>query len=191
MPRPPATLAWLLPLCCLSLACSGGANLQRPTASFRQPTVREVTPEGFTVDFNLDLQNPNAVDLPLAGTDYKVSLAGVKVVDDTAKPGGSVPANGSAPVTLPVTFSFDSLLKAERAIRGGGGNIPVEFDGVIDFAGGNSQLAGLGLGNSLRLPVHYEGTIPVRDLMRDPTILMRSPAAQRLFGTGLDRIFNR
>src|SRR5688572_16896508 len=99
MPRSPAVLAWALPLCCLSVACSG-TNLKRPTASFRQPVVRNVTAEGFTVDFNLDLQNPNAVALPLTKTDYKVSVAGVQVVDDSAKPGGSIPANGSLPVTL-------------------------------------------------------------------------------------------
>ena len=190
MSRSPAALAWLLPLCCLSLACSG-ANLKKPTASFRQPGVRDVTAEGFTVDFNLDLHNPNAVALPLAKTDYKVALAGVEVFDDSAKPGGSVPANGSLPVKLPVRLSFDKLLKAEQAIRASGGNIPVEFDGAIDFSGGNRQLAGLGLGDSLRLPVHYEGNLPVSELLRDPTVLLTSPAARKLFGSALPGIFNR
>ena len=191
MSRSPAALAWLLPLCCLSLACSGSNNLQKPTASFRPPAVRDVTPEGFTVDFNLDLHNPNAVALPLTRTDYKVALAGVEVFDDSANPGGSIPANGSLPVKLPVRLSFEKLLKAEQAIRASGGTIPVEFDGAIDFSGGNQQLAGLGLGDSLRLPVHYEGNLPVSELLRDPMVLLRSPAAQKLFGRGLQGIFNR
>src|SRR3954462_13168237 len=107
---------FILPLCLLSLACS---QVQKPTASLRSADVGAVPTDGFTANFALDVHNPNAFKLPLSDADYALALGGVQVTKDTIKPGGSIPANGSMPLTIPARLSFDSLLKAEEAIRAG------------------------------------------------------------------------
>src|SRR5678815_308569 len=86
-------------MCMLSLACS---QVQKPTASLRSADVGAITTDGFTANFALDVHNPNAFELPLTDADYALALGGVQVTKDTIKPGGSIPANGSTPVTIPV-----------------------------------------------------------------------------------------
>src|SRR3954454_19931204 len=123
MRKLPVALAFV-PLCLLSLACS---SVQKPTASLRSADVGAITAEGFTANFDLDVHNPNAFALPLTNADYGLSLGGVKVVKDTVKPEGSIPAGGSKPLSIPVRLSFQDLLKAEEAIRAGGGDVPYEL----------------------------------------------------------------
>ena len=184
--RTAAKFVWLLPLCSLCVACS---SVQRPTASIRSANLGDVTARGFVLNFDLDLQNPNSVPLPLGDADYALSLGGVKVIDDTAKPEGSIPANGSLGVRLPVTVSFDSLLKAEKAIRASGGDIPYEFEGALDFSQGG--LGGMLPGGATRVPLRYSGTLPLKRILSDPEALLNSPAAQRLAGKVLGQIFGR
>src|SRR5215204_6005880 len=104
----------LVLLCLADVGCSA---VQKPTASLKSATIGEATADGITVNFDLDLRNPNAFALPLGDADYALSLGGVKVIDDKLKPSGSIPAGGDLAFTLPVRLTFADLLKAERAIR--------------------------------------------------------------------------
>jgi LEA14-like dessication related protein len=173
-------------MCLLSLACS---QVQKPTASLRSADVGAVTTDGFTANFAIDLHNPNAFELPLTDADYALSFGGVQVTKDTVKPGGSIPAKGSAPVTIPVRLSFESLLKAEEAIRAGRGDVPYEFDGALGFSGGSGGLASLGI--PTKIPLKYSGTLPLRKVFSDPTVLLNSAAARKLAGKGLESLLNR
>lgn len=177
---------WVALACVASLGCSS-LNLQKPTADFRSANIRNVSAQGFTVDFDVNLTNPNAVTIPLAAADYKLAFGGVQVVDNSVKPGESLPANGSTHVTLPVSVSFDSLLKAEEAIRRGSGDVPFQFSGDLDF-GSSSKLP---LNLPLKVPFDYRGTLPVKQVLSDPTVILSSPAARKLAGQAIDRILGR
>jgi LEA14-like dessication related protein len=180
----------VLPLCFLALACAP-ASLQKPTARFESASVGEVTPQGFRVNFGVALTNPNAFAVPLTSADYKLSLGGQQVIDDSYKAKESIPANGTARMTLPVTLSFEKLLAAEESIRHGGGDVPFTIGGNLAFGAGNSSIPLLGSGGGVRVPFEYSGTLPLRSVLSDPTVLLRSPAArelaQRLFGSLLSR----
>jgi LEA14-like dessication related protein len=178
-------LGTFVPLCLLSLACS---SVQKPTASLRSADVGDISAEGFTAKFDLDVHNPNAFALPLSDADYALSLGGVKVVNDTVKPDGSIPAGGSRGVTIPVRLTFQDLLKAEEAIRAGGGDVPYQLDGALGFTGGGGLAA---LGVPTKIPLRYSGTLPLRKVFADPTVLLNSPAARRLAGKGLESLLNR
>src|SRR5688572_3152229 len=104
--------ASLIPLTLLSLACSA---VERPTASFRSAEVGGLSPEGFTLNFGFDVENPNDFDLPIRNADYALSFGGVTVIDDQATPSGELRARERTNVTVPVRLSFDDLLKAGRA----------------------------------------------------------------------------
>src|SRR5438128_7908450 len=90
----------VLPLILVSLACSA---IKEPSATFKSMNVTDVTPQGFTMAFDLDVQNPNPVALPIQQANYKIGFGGVNVLDGKANPAGTLPANGSVPVKLPVT----------------------------------------------------------------------------------------
>ena len=176
-------LAFVVPLAA-TVGCSS-LNVQRPTAAVTGMAVRDVTAAGFTMAFGVDLTNPNAVALPLAGADYKLALAGSPVADGKATPDGTLPAHGSTSVTLPVTLTFEQLLTAEQAIAQGGGNVPYALDGGLSFGTGSA------LFGNLRVPVSYSGTLPLKDVVSDPQAMAQNPAARKLAGDLVGKLFGR
>ena len=171
-------------LCCLASGCAA-LNVQKPTAAVTGMSVRGVDAEGFTLDFALDVSNPNRFALPLSAADYELGVGGVEVLRGEAAPHRSIPANGTLAVTLPVSVGFENLLKAEQAVRDTGGNVPYDLAAGLSFDTG-SPLAG-----KVRVPVRYSGTLPLRRILSDPEALLRNPAAKRLAASLLGRYFGR
>ena len=184
MPRAAALLLGLL-FCAAAPGCSSLTGLQRPTASVTGMALGEVDARGFTMNFDVDLDNPNGVALPLAAADYALGLGGVEVLDGKANPSGSVPARGSRRVTLPVSVAFEDLLSAEQAIRDTGGDVPYDLSGGLSFDTGNPLLG------SLRVPLRYSGTLPLKRILSDPQALLQSDAARKLAAQVLGQFFRR
>ena len=180
MPRQ-LLIGTVLPLCLLSLACSS-RSVQRPRAAFESAEIGELTAEGFTVNFGFDVDNPNDFDLPIREADYALSLGGVKVIDDQARPKGALRAGERTNVTVPVQLSFNDVIRAGRAVWRSGGDIPYEFDGALGFTGGGGLAA---FGMPQRVPLRYSGTLPLRRILSDPQVLLNSPAARTLARWGL------
>jgi hypothetical protein len=74
-----------LPLCFLTLACTP-TTLQKPTARFQSANVRDVSAQGFRVDFDVALTNPNSFSVPLTAADYKLALGGQDVTTTPSSP---------------------------------------------------------------------------------------------------------
>jgi LEA14-like dessication related protein len=171
----------------VSAGCSN-VNLQRPIMSVESMSVQEITPQGFTMLFDVNVANPNSVALPLADVDYKLGLGGVDLLDGTARPGTNrIAANDAGSVTLPVHVTFESLLAAEQAIRRGGGDVPYSLDATFEFPSGSVPL----LSQPIRVPLKYIGTLRTRELLKDPTVLLRSPAARKVAEWAVGSIFGR
>jgi LEA14-like dessication related protein len=171
-------------LCLLTVGCAA-LSVQRPTAAVTGMAVQDVTAAGFTMNFGIDLTNPNAFALPLTAADYKVGLGGVGVADGRATPDASLPANGSATVSVPVTLTYDGLLAADQAIVKTGGNVPYTFDGGLSFGTHNPLLG------DLRVPISTTGVLPLRDVLNNPQAVLQSPAARKLAQDLLDGLFGR
>ena len=182
-----ARRAGVLLLLAIGLLGPGCATVKQPTATFKKMDVTGVTTSGFTMAFDLDVQNPNPVALPLSEADYKLSLGGVDVVEGKAKPEGTLPPHGDLAVTLPVTVTYENLLAAESAIRKGDGKIPYAFTGEIELGGGAKGF----LGQRASVPLKYERTLDVKSLLEDPQTLLKSPAARKLAERLLKGWFSR
>jgi LEA14-like dessication related protein len=128
------------------------------------------------MNVDVDVQNPNAVALPLSNVDYGLGLGGVKVIDKArAKPASSIPANGTGTVTIPVALTFENLLAAEEAIRKGGGAVEYALNAGLNFD------TGLPVIGVQRVPIRHEGTLDVRELLsRNWGTILTSPAAREL-----------
>lgn len=163
----------LCPLICLITGCST-LGLQTPTASVTAMSLQDIDAQGLTMNFEVDLKNPNAVALPLANADYALDLGGVKVLSGKAVPQGSLPANGSTAITLPVRLTYDNLFAAEQAIAKGGGDVPYALDGGLSFSTGNA------LFGTVRAPLRYSGTLQLRPVLSDPKLWLQSDAARKL-----------
>jgi LEA14-like dessication related protein len=167
-----------------SIGCSA-MNLQTPTAAVTGMAVQNVNAAGFTMNFDVDVKNPNSIELPIGAADYKLGLSGQTIVDGKASPEGSVAAGGSRHVTLPVTLTYENLLAAEQAIVKGGGNIPYSLDAGLSF---NSGIPILGV---LRVPLQYNGSLPLKEILTNPQAMMQNPAAQKLAKQLLGSFFSR
>ena len=173
----------LVPFCLLSLACAG-AGLEKPTASVKGMSLGAVNAAGLTMNFDVDVTNPNAFAVPLTAADYGLSISGTKVLDGKAQPGGELPAKGTRSLVLPVAVTFENLMAAEQALVKSGGNVPFSLDAGLSAGSGNALL-----GQSVRVPLSYSGTLPLRDVLNDPKILMQSPAARALAQKVLGKAF--
>lgn len=154
--------------------CAG--LIQQPTATFKSANLRNPAADGVTVDFHIDVANPNPVSVPLSGAQYKLALGGTQVVDNKMDSKSDLPAKGTLPLIIPVTLSFENLLAAEQAIRGGGGDVPYSFSGTLDF----TPTGAAGLVGPIHVPLKFDGTLPLRQVIKDPTLLLKSPAARKL-----------
>ena len=124
---------------------------QRPTASITGMSVQGVDERGFTMDFDVDVTNPNSSAIPLTAADYRIGLGGVDVAEGKAKPQGSIPAGGTRNVKLPVTLTYENLLAAKQGIVKSGGNVPYALDGGLTFN------TGVPLLGDKRVPLRYAG----------------------------------
>lgn len=164
-------------VCVLAIViCGGCSTVQKPTASYKSMTIKEVSASGFTMAVDVDIQNPNSVALPLANADYSLSLGGVNVVKDAKiKPAANVPANGSQTVTIPVPVTFENLLAVEEGIRKGGGDIKYGIDAGLDFDTGMPVLG------VQRVPFKHEGNLNVKELLtKNMSTILTGPAARKL-----------
>jgi LEA14-like dessication related protein len=171
-------------ICMFCVGCAD-LNLQRPTASVNGMAVQNVNASGFTMNFDVDVKNPNALELPIGAADYKLGLTGVNVVNGSATPAGAIPAGGSQRVTLPVMLTYENLLAAEQGIVKSGGNVPYSLDAGLSFNTGNPIFG------SLRVPIQYSGTLPLKDILKNPQALMQNPAAQKLAKQLIGSFFSR
>lgn len=173
-------------LAALLVGCAS-LDAQRPTASLQSMSVGNVTPDGIQLNFLTSVHNPNTFSLPMNGADYDLSVAGVHVISDSAKLEQGLAANASTNVTLPVVLRFDDLLKAKQALVQSGGDIPLAFNGSLRFTPAGSLLPG----QSIKVPLSYSGTVPLKRLLNDPQLLMQSSAARQLARSVLGSYFSK
>jgi hypothetical protein len=140
-------------------------------------SIRDVSPSGFTMNVDVDVQNPNSVAIPLTNVDYSLALGGSRLVDGAKfKPNSSsIPANGAGTVTIPVPLTFENLLAVEEAIRKGSGSVPYGLNAGLNF---DTGLPVLGI---QRVPFGHEGTLDVKELLnKNWSTILASPAAKQL-----------
>ena len=175
---------FIVSLCSMGLGCSA-LNIQKPTAAVTGMAVQGVTAEGFTMNFDVSVNNPNSIALPLADADYKLGVSGTNLLGGKAKPEGSLPARGSLAIPLAVTVTFENLLLAENAIQKGAGTIPYDLAGGLTFDTGTPMLG------RIRVPLSYSGTLQLKEILKDPKVLFGSPAAKKLASMVLGNFFGK
>jgi LEA14-like dessication related protein len=149
----------------LSLAGLGGCGmLEKPTAAITGMSLQEISPTNATMLFDVQVDNPYTVDLPLGNIDYALSSQGKPFLDGEAPLQGAIPAGGSKTLGVPVRISFLKLIETVKDARP---------DSSIPF------LAELGLSvdtpliGRMRLPMSREGELAIpssrvlSDLLRD------------------------
>lgn len=114
------TLAALLPLssCANMGGLSGALQPITPKVSLSSVQMKNFTPAGINLDFNLAVDNPNAFGLKLNGFDYKVKSLGQEIANGLYRQPISLAKNAKTNVTIPLAVEPAKLLTFFRAFLG-------------------------------------------------------------------------
>ena len=125
-------------------------NLQKPTARIAGLKFEEVKLDSATLLFDIEVDNPYSVALPLTNLDYGLSSDAKPFLTGNAELQTTVPAKSKKTVSLPASINYLDMLKALKGIRPGS-KIPYRAD-----LGLSVDAPALGL---MRLPLKKEGEI--------------------------------
>ena len=125
-------------------------NLQKPTARMTGLKFENVMLDSATLLFDIEVDNPYPVALPLMNLDYGLSSGAEPFLTGSAELQTTVPAKSKKTVSLPANINYLDMLKALKGIRPGS-KIPYKAD-----LGLSVDAPALGL---MRLPLKKEGEI--------------------------------
>lgn len=141
----------------LALAASGcgvvdALDLQKPTARIAGVALQDIDLKALTLRFDVEVENPYSVDLPLVNLDYGLASRGASFLSGKADIQGSVPARGKKTVSLPARVTYENLLSVLKDVKLGS-VVPYQADLGLSV---NTPVAG-----PLRLPLKKEGELPI------------------------------
>ncbi len=128
------TLCTLAGIICL-IGCTNLQSLlkvERPTASLQGVRFDKVSLDSTNLLFDVEVQNPYPVDLPLLNMAYTVNSSGSKLFDGKADIQKLIPARDKATITLPATISYLDVFNALKSFKPGS-NIPYQADVGLSF----------------------------------------------------------
>lgn len=141
-----------------SLALTGCAqmrdmlNLETPKARVTAVSLGDASLEAATLFFDVEIENPYRVPLPLANADYSLASAGRAFLSGKAALQGTVPARSKQIVRLPARMVYAEVLKSLSGVRPGS---VVPYDAEMGLS---VDVPGAG---PLRLPLRKAGKLPV------------------------------
>jgi len=135
------------------LAGAAGCGLiERPSVQIAGVKLQDVGLTNATMLFDVKVDNPYIVPLPMSNVDYVLSSQGQQFLTGKADVQGEVPAKGSKVLGVPVRFSYVELIKMVKGATPGG-TIPYTADLGLSV---NAPALG-----PLRLPMSKEGHINI------------------------------
>lgn len=141
------------------LFLSGCASLQetmdvhKPTASVTGVSIDKLSTEDVTLLLDVEVKNPNVFALKTAGFDLELLING-NAIANVNQPDSSLslPAKGSNSVRLPVTLTFDQLMKSVTGLKD---------KSDIDYAVEGDVAINLPVLGDLKMPVNFAGKLPI------------------------------
>lgn len=94
----------MLMLLLMLSALAGCSFVKTPTARVTDVQVDRATDEGARLVVTVQLDNPNAVELPLPKARYRVAVEGADPFTFTTVPDATLPRKGSIAITLSAAF---------------------------------------------------------------------------------------
>jgi LEA14-like dessication related protein len=113
---PPAALAVCL---VLTTACAGlvAPMLKEPSVDLEGAELVRFNLQQADLLFDFRVDNPNGVNLPLAGIDYELFWNGTRLLEGAQDRRIDIAAHGTSRVELPVTVRYEDLIAAFRGLR--------------------------------------------------------------------------
>ena len=102
----------------LAVLVGGCSSYRAPKLTVREAAITSVTNEGLVIDFTIDAENANEVELPLVVITYRLMLNGREVFRGVRSPEATLRRLGTQQIKLPAVVNFDEHVAAmEPPIR--------------------------------------------------------------------------
>ena len=150
---------------CASL---GGPVIRTPTAEVVGVVVESLTFQGARLRFDVEISNPNAVGVRLAGFDYDLEVEGARVLGGRIDHDVALAARGRSIVPVPVELAFADLIALVQGLADRDES-PYTMTVGLSF-----RLPVLG---TVRVAVARSGTLPV---VRPPQLSVTGLRLHRL-----------
>ena len=127
-------------------------TIQKPKANLKGLKLENISLDSASLLFDVEIENPYPVDLPMVNVDYGVTSNANKLFSGKADIEGTVPAKSTKMVSLPAKISYLDVVNAFKGIRPGS-KIPYQAD-----VGLSVNTSALGV---IRLPLNKTGELAV------------------------------
>jgi LEA14-like dessication related protein len=134
------------------LLVSAGGCTQKPTAAITGMKLQGMSLTDVTMLFDVKVDNPYLVALPLGNLDYALASQGQQFLNGDSKIQGTIPAQGSKTLPVPVKVNFLKLINAVKGARPGA-SIPYKADMGLSL---DVPIMG-----AMRVPMSKEGSLDI------------------------------
>ncbi len=152
--------------------------VRQPEVSVMRVRLNSLSPHQLTLLLQLQVSNPNPIEIQLAGFDYRLMVNKRSVLAGKLEKRFSVPANGADTVEIPLGIPWRDLFALTREIsRRDSAYYLLEGGLVFD----------LPVIGETRIPVRHRGTLPIP---RIPRVAIESVKIDRLSVRGADLVLH-
>jgi len=127
-------------------------GLSKPSAKVVGVSLKDVGLQAATLVFDVAVDNPYGVPLPLVNVDYDLASQGKAFLSGKAAVQGAVPARGTKTISVPAKVTFQELLSVLKGVRPGA---------VVPYQAELGLSVDPPLTGPIRLPIKKEGQLPV------------------------------
>jgi len=150
------------------------ASIDKPTVKVSDTKITGISLEQATLEFTLDVSNPNPIPIKLAGFDYTLVVNEQQFLAGEQREGVRIKANQSSQVTVPLALKFADIVKLSKGLSDSTAvNYTIKTDALID-------LPVLGV---TRVPAEKTGQLPIPKL---PKISLSAINIKNLNFSGAD-----
>lgn len=151
-------------LMCLFLLVLTGAGcsslpdtlqMRKPTAALTGLKFDDITRQSALLLFDLEVENPYSVALPLTNLDYHLASSDQSLLTGAAELQSTIPAKSTKTVTLPAKIKYLDLVKAFQNVRPGA-VVPYQADLGLSV---DTPVLG-----AVRLPIRKNGELTVPEI---------------------------
>ena len=113
-------------------ACAGITSFEKPALKIADLTPTKFARDGQIFTLKLQVDNPNALPIPVEGLDYALNFAGYEVASGVSNTAVRIPARGTGYVEVDINANLVEVLpQIAKAVMSGDRNISYGLKGAI------------------------------------------------------------
>jgi len=151
--------------------------VKKPTVSFKNVDIKDISFSDLTAEFNFTLSNPNPVSMSINGYDYSFIISKREFLKGREDEKIHITANGKSGLSIPVTINYVELFKLVTSMSGRD-SIPYTFKGNIRPAGPFE---------GMKIPLSTKGWLPV---LKTPSFDFETLKVKNLTLSGVEFVFS-